>query len=41
MTEARTLETADVWLLHEPSSRQTAVVDPAEEEPVVKALQER
>lgn len=30
-----------VWLLHEPSSRQTAVVDPAVHEPVLEALQER
>jgi hypothetical protein len=30
-----------VWLLHEPSSGQTAVVDPAVHEPVLEALQER
>ena len=30
-----------VWLLHEPSSNQTAVVDPAVHEPVLQALKER
>lgn len=30
-----------VWLLHEPKSNLTAVVDPSEVDPVNKALQER
>jgi hydroxyacylglutathione hydrolase len=30
-----------VWLLHEPASKATAVVDPAVHEPVLAALQER
>jgi hydroxyacylglutathione hydrolase len=30
-----------IWLLHEPNSHLTAVVDPAEVEPVNRVLKER